>query len=92
MKNIREPPRRAFLSLTLDNVKGVNRYINKFAFDVDIKCGNKCVDGKSVIGLLQMCGHKVEVCPIVDDEEQINGFYDGLRAFMRNDYEEVNRS
>lgn len=74
---IREPPFPALL--TVENVKDICRIFCGCSFDIDVKCGNKCVDGKSVIGLLQMCGHPVEIWPIADEAEGINKLYEMLR-------------
>ena len=44
-------------------------------FDVNIVCGRKCVDGKSIIGVMEMCGHIVTLAPVTPDEYSWEMFF-----------------
>ena len=70
--------------------------VNKFCaicegtdFDVNVICGRVCVDGRSVLGVTQMCGRVVTLAPVTQDEYDIETFFrkvEPLGAYKVEDY------
>ena len=60
--------------LRVDNVRDLYELLNSFDFDTNVIYGRKCVDGKSIMGLMAMCGHKVVLAPVTSDEENAKKF------------------
>lgn len=44
-------------------------------FDVDVVCGRYVVDGTSVLGVIGLIDHTVELKPLTTDINAINEFY-----------------
>lgn len=63
------------LNLSLENVNRLCAICDSFDFDINVICGIKCVDGKSVMGVMEMCGHKVILEPVTTNEEDIEMFF-----------------
>ncbi len=63
------------MNLTVDKVNKLCNICDAFDFDVNIVSGRVCVDGKSVMGVMKMCGRKVTVIPVTDDEDAWERFY-----------------
>ena len=58
-------------------------------FDVNVICGRVCVDGRSIIGVMKMCGRIVTLSPITQDQYDIETFYRRVKeigAFYSEDY------
>lgn len=60
--------------LRVDNARNLCELLNSFDFDTNVIYGRKCVDGKSIMGLMEMCGHKVILAPVTADENSVNEF------------------
>lgn len=66
------------MNLTVDKVNKVCNICDAFDFDVNIVSGRMCVDGKSVMGVMKMCGRDVVVIPVTDDEDMWDQFFQRL--------------
>lgn len=44
-------------------------------YDVNVICGRVCVDGKSLVGVMKMCGRVVTLAPVTQDEDEYNNFF-----------------
>lgn len=63
------------LNLDVSNVNKLCSICDSFDFDVNVICGRKCVDGKSVLGVMEMCGHKVVLAPVTTDDHEREAFF-----------------
>ena len=68
MKNI-------YLQLNADNVERLCNICSSFDFDTNVISGRVCVDGKSVIGVMKMCGRVVLLAPVTYDDFEVEEFY-----------------
>lgn len=66
---------KIMMDLTIDNVNPLCTICDTYDFDVNVVCGIKCVDGKSTLGVMEMCGHTVEIIPVVHDFDVVEEFY-----------------
>ena len=79
---------RIKMDLNIDNVNQLCSICDSCGFEVDIVCGIKCVDGKSTLGVMELCNHTVEIVPIAHDYNTISEFYskiEELGAYMENE-------
>lgn len=44
---------------------------NRYDIDIDIKCGSISVDGKSIVGVMQLVGHDVDISIVKGDSTDI---------------------
>lgn len=71
---------RIMMDLDIDNINPLCSICDSYDFDTNIVCGIKCVDGKSTLGVMEMCGHTVEIVPVTNSIEEIEQFYKKLEA------------
>lgn len=67
------------MKMTVDKVNKFCAICDGLNFDVDVSCGRICVDGKSVMGVMEMCGRDVTISPITDDLEAVDMFFDKIK-------------
>lgn len=67
------------LFLTIDKVEQLCGICDRLDFDVNVMCGRVCVDGRSVLGVTQMCGRVVDVIPVTQDPYEIESFYRSIQ-------------
>ena len=53
---------------------------HKDCLEFDVKCGNRTIDGFSVLGLISMVGNTVQVTAIGEDQNKIQKFYNQLEV------------
>ena len=63
------------LNLKIEHVNKLCAICEGLDFDVNVICGRVCVDGRSVMGVSQMCGRVVLLVPVTDDEYEIETLY-----------------
>lgn len=63
------------IQLDIDNAQELARICNECDFDVNVMDGRVCVDGKSIMGVMEMVGHCVTLAPVTDDIFAIEKFY-----------------
>ena len=63
------------MNLQAKNVTKFVTVCGSMDFDVNVINGRQCVDGRSVIGVMEMCGHIVTIAPVTDDEIEIERFF-----------------
>lgn len=68
-----------YLDLKIDIVNKFCAICDSCDFDVDVVCGSRIVDGKSTMGVAQMCGRTVEIHPITDNAENIKTFFNRIK-------------
>lgn len=66
------------IDVSIDNVNKICSICDAYDFDVNIVCGIKCVDGKSTLGVMEMCNHTVEVIPVTHDYHKVSEFFTRL--------------
>ena len=71
---------RIMMDLSIDNINTLCTVCDSYDFDVNVVCGIKCVDGKSTLGMMEMCGHTVEIIPVTSDIATIEQFYSKIEA------------
>ena len=67
------------LNLTLDKVNRLCAICDALNYDVNVICGRLCVDGKSVMGVMEMCGRIVTLAPVTNDEHEIEDFFNKVQ-------------
>lgn len=68
------PMNEIVFDLRVDNVCDLCELLNSFDFDTNVIYGRKCVDGKSIMGLMAMCGHSVVLTPVTSNKEEIKEY------------------
>lgn len=63
------------LYLDIDKVNKLCAICETCDFDVNVMCGRICVDGRSVMGVSQMCGRVVDLAPVTYDDYEVETFY-----------------
>lgn len=63
------------LNLDITKVNKLCAICDKSPFDVNVLCGRVCVDGKSVMGVAQMCGRVITLSPVTSDKFEIEMFF-----------------
>ena len=63
------------LQLTVDKVNKFCSICEGLDYDVDVCYGRICVDGKSVMGVMEMCGRDVTITPLTDNKEDVDVFF-----------------
>lgn len=63
------------LDLDIDKVNKLCSICDSMDCDINVMCGRICVDGKSVMGVAQMCGRIVSLIPVTDDDYIYETFY-----------------
>lgn len=61
--------------MTVDKVNKFCSICEGCDFDVNVVCGRICVDGRSVMGVAQMCGREVVLAPVTYDDFEIETFF-----------------
>lgn len=69
------------MNLELKNVNKFCTICCQKDYDVNVILGRKCVDGRSVLGVMEMCGRVVEVAPVTNDEFEIEDFFRKIKPF-----------
>ena len=64
-----------YLNLSADNAEELCRICNEFECDINVIYGSICVDGKSLVGVMKMCNHIVQLSPVTSDEFLVEKFY-----------------
>ena len=67
------------MNLQAKNVTDFVAVCNKEKFDVNVICGRYCVDGKSVMGVMDMCGRTATIAPVTTDEIEIERFFKRIK-------------
>ncbi len=67
------------LDLTLDKVNKLCAICESLKFDVNVICGRVCVDGCSVLGVMEMCGRTVVLAPVTINDEEYDYFYERVK-------------
>ena len=62
------------MNLTVDKVNKFCAICDGLDYDVNVICGRLCVDGKSVMGVMEMCGRTVTLAPVTNDQHDIHDF------------------
>lgn len=55
--------------------------------DIDVRCGRYIVDGTSLLGVMSIIGHEIELVPVTDDENLVTEFYNKVSeigAYIKN--------
>lgn len=63
------------LPLTVENVNKLCAICDSFDFDTNVLCGRQCVDGKSIMGVMEMTGHVVTLSPVTYDLFEVEQFF-----------------
>ena len=66
---------RIKLYLDISKVNALCAACDSCDFDVNVICGRVCVDGKSVMGVMEMCGRTVELAPVTYDDLEVEEFF-----------------
>ena len=73
------------LLMTMDIVNDFCAICNKYDFDVNVLDGRRiCIDGKSLVGVTELCGKVVDVSPVVlgdsmEDNLKIANFFADIK-------------
>ena len=67
------------MNLTVDKVNKFCSICDSLDYDVNVICGRLCVDGKSVMGVMEMCGRTVTLSPITDDQRLVYEFFNKMK-------------
>lgn len=76
------------IKLEIDKVNKLCAICEGCDFDVNVMCGRICVDGRSVMGVSQMCGRVVDLVPVTYDDFEVEKFYrlvEDLGAYKTED-------
>ena len=63
------------MDLSIDKVNKLCSICETLDFDVNVICGRVCVDGRSIMGVMEMCGRVVTLSPVTQDEYEIETFF-----------------
>ena len=77
------------LDLKVDHVNKLCKICETIPGGVNVFCGRRCVDGTSVMGLMGMVGHIVQLCPVTLDEDEFRMFYYNVKqlgAYFEEDF------
>lgn len=69
------------MNLELKNVGKFCAICCQKNFDINVMNGRTCVDGKSVLGVMGICGGVVTIAPVTDDEFKIEEFFRQIQPF-----------
>lgn len=67
--------RDIMLEVDMDNAPELARICNECDFDINVMSGRVCVDGKSIMGVMEMVGHVVLLIPVTNDWFEAEKFY-----------------
>ncbi len=66
-------------SLPLDKVRSFVSIVSRFDLDIDLKAGNRMVDGKSFLGIMTLdLGKPMKLCLVSNEYEEITKLTDKL--------------
>ena len=80
---------RIQINLKVEHVNKLCSICDNMNFDVNVICGRVCVDGRSAMGVMEMCGRVVTLSPVTNDEYEIETFFrevQPLGAYKVYDY------
>jgi len=63
------------MKLTVDKVNKFCAICDSLNIDVNVISGRLCVDGRSVMGVMEMCGRDVTLAPVTNDYFEIEEFF-----------------
>jgi len=63
------------INLNINIVNKLCAICDSCSFEIDVVCGSRIVDGKSTMGVTQMCGRIVELRPLTDSMDEIKLFF-----------------
>ena len=63
------------MKLDINQVNALCAICDAEDFDVNVMCGRICVDGRSVMGVMEMCGRVVTIVPITNDDFKVEEFF-----------------
>lgn len=63
------------MDLDITKVNKLCAICDALDFDVNVICGRLYVDGKSVMGVMEMCGRTVTLDPITYDKNELSRFF-----------------
>ena len=67
------------LDLDLEQVNDLCSICDGVPFDVNVSAGRLIVDGRSVMGVMGLCGRVVEITPITKDQGAITDFFNRIQ-------------
>ena len=67
------------MKLDLNQVNKLCAICDSVDYDVNVICGRLCVDGRSVMGVMEMCGRVVVLSPVTQNEDEYNDFYNRVK-------------
>ena len=67
------------LKLDIDKVSPLCHICDTVPYDVNVICGRICVDGKSIMGVMEMCGRTVTLAPVTIDDDDYETFFDRVK-------------
>lgn len=67
------------LDLDLEQVNDLCNVCDNVPFDVNVIAGRLMVDGRSVMGVMGLCGKIVTIVPITTDDEAIKEFFSRIQ-------------
>lgn len=68
-----------YFDLDIKDVNKLCAICDSCGFEVDVVCGSIIVDGKSTMGVTQLCGRTVELHPITDSEYDKEIFFNKVK-------------
>lgn len=77
------------LNLTIDKVNALCAICDSFDFDTNVIYGRVCVDGKSVMGVMEMCGRVVTLSPVTYDDFEREAFFRKVKEIGAYKMEEI---
>lgn len=67
------------MKLDLDNVNALCQICDSSNFDVNVICGRVCVDGSSVMGVMEMCNRVVTLAPVTYSDKEYEEFFEKVK-------------
>ena len=67
------------LKLDVTKVNPLCHICDTMPFDVNVISGRICVDGKSIMGVMEMCGRTVTLAPVTQDNTEFEMFFDKVQ-------------
>jgi len=67
------------LDLDLEQVNDLCSICDTVPFDVNVTAGRLMVDGRSVMGVMGLCGRVVDIIPITSDQSAVADFFSRIQ-------------
>ena len=67
------------MDLQIDKVNKLCAICDACNFDVNVISGRICVDGKSVMGVMKMCGRTVTISPVTLNDDEAEDFFNKIK-------------